>query len=68
MYIILPDSMDGLDDLINNINLSVLSDSIKNMSMSYTKVVMPKFKFEYTSILGPILQKVRRFLIIKICG
>lgn len=65
MYIILPDSKNGLDNLINKINLSVLSDSIKNMNTNYTKVVMPKFKFEYTSVLGPILQKVRRFLINK---
>jgi len=58
MYIILPDSIDGLDDLINNINPFVLGKSIKNMKLMNTKVVLPKFNFESTSILGPILQKV----------
>lgn len=59
MYIILPNSADGLDDLINKINPAVLGESIKDMKMVLTKVVLPKFNFEYTSILGPILQKVK---------
>lgn len=58
MYIILPESVDGLDDLINNINPSILSESIKNMKLLNTKLVLPKFNFESTTILGPILQKV----------
>lgn len=58
MYIILPDSADGLDNLINKINPSLLADSLKNIKTLSTKVVLPKFNFEYTSILGPILQKV----------
>lgn len=58
MYIILPDVIDGLDNLINRINPSLLGDSIKNMKMFSTKVVLPKFNFEYTSILGPLLQKL----------
>lgn len=61
MYIILPDSVDGLDDLINNINPSILSESIKNMKLLNTKLVLPKFNFESTTILGPILQKVWLF-------
>lgn len=62
MYIILPDEIDGLDNLINKINPSLLGESIKDMKMISTKVVLPKFNFEYTSILGPLLQKVRLFL------
>lgn len=62
MYIILPDEINGLDDLINRINPSLLGESIKNMKMFSTKVVLPKFNFEYTSILGPLLQKVWLFL------
>ncbi|XP_022170552.1 uncharacterized protein LOC111033912 [Myzus persicae] len=58
MYIILPDEINGLDDLINRINPSLLGESIKNMKMFSTKVVLPKFNFEYTSILGPLLQKL----------
>ncbi|XP_060838145.1 uncharacterized protein LOC132920091 [Rhopalosiphum padi] len=58
MYIILPDNIDGLDNLINRINPSLLGDSIKNMKMFSTKVVLPKFNFEYTSILGPLLQEL----------
>jgi len=61
MYIILPDE-NGLDDLINKINPSLLGESIKNMKTFSTKVVVPRFSFEYTSILGPLLQKVRLFL------
>lgn len=61
MYIILPDEINGLDDLINRINPSLLGESIKNMKMFSTKVVLPKFNFEYTSILGPLLQKVGLF-------
>lgn len=58
MYIILPDSIDGLDDLVNKINPSLLGESLKNMKTSHTKVMLPKFNFEYTSIIGPLLQKV----------
>ncbi|VVC44583.1 Serpin domain,Serpin, conserved site [Cinara cedri] len=58
MYIILPDSKDGLNDLINKIKPSLLGESIKNMKTLSTRVVLPKFSFEYTSILGPILQKL----------
>lgn len=58
MYIILPNSVNGLTDLVKKINPSILSESIKDMKTVLTKVVLPKFKFEYTSILGPILKKV----------
>jgi len=61
MYTILPDENHSLDDLINKINPSLLSESIKNMKTFSTKVVLPKFSFEYTSILGPLLHKVRLF-------
>lgn len=62
MYIILPGTIDGLNDLINKMNPSLLSESLKNMKTLSTRVVIPKFNFEYTSILGPILQKVFVFL------
>lgn len=58
MYIILPNNIDGLDDLVNRIDPFLLGESIKNMKSFSTKLVLPKFNFEYTSILGPILQKV----------
>lgn len=58
MYILLPDSIDGLDNLVDQINPVVLGDSIKSMESYMVKVVLPKFNFEYTSILGPILQMV----------
>jgi len=58
MYIILPDSTDGLHNLVSKINPTLLGESIKNMKSFSTKLVLPKFNFEYTSILGPILQKV----------
>jgi serine protease inhibitor len=58
MYIILPDSLDGLDNLIDNLNPSILSESIKNMTKVFSKVVLPKFNFEYTSVLAPLLKKV----------
>lgn len=61
MYIILPDDIDGLNDLVNQINPSLLGESIKNMKVFSTKLILPKFNFEYTSILGPILQKVGPF-------
>lgn len=62
MYIVLPDSVDGLNDLVNNIHPSILSESIKNMKPLNTKLVLPKFNFESTTILGPILQKVDHFI------
>ncbi|VVC42209.1 Hypothetical protein CINCED_3A003883 [Cinara cedri] len=58
MYIILPDNIDGLNDLVNQINPVILGDTIKTMQSYMIKVVLPKFNFEYTSILGPILQKL----------
>lgn len=61
MFIILPDGIDGLDGLINKINPSLLGESIKNMKSLSTKLVLPKFNFEYTSILGPLLHKVGLF-------
>ncbi|XP_050443090.1 uncharacterized protein LOC126847092 [Adelges cooleyi] len=58
MYIVLPDSIDGLSDLVNKINPKSLAVSIKSMKSVLAKVVLPKFTFEYTSILGPLLQKL----------
>lgn len=65
MYIILPDSIDGLHDLVSKINPTLLGESIKNMKSFSTKLVLPRFNYEYTSILGPILQKVGRFFSFK---
>lgn len=58
MYIVLPDSLDGLDNLINTFNPTILSESIKNMTTVFTKVVLPKYNFEYTSVLAPLMKKV----------
>lgn len=63
MFIILPDSADGLDDLVNKINPTLLAEYFKKMKTLSAKVVLPKFNFDYISILGPILQKVRNCLI-----
>ncbi|XP_050519956.1 uncharacterized protein LOC126893625 [Daktulosphaira vitifoliae] len=58
MYIILPDSADGLSDLVSKINPNILTNAIKSMKSVNAKVVLPKFTFAYTSILGPVLQKL----------
>lgn len=58
MYILLPNSVDGLNDLVNQINPVTLGDSIKTMQSYMIKVILPKFNFEYTSVLGPVLQTV----------
>lgn len=61
MYMVLPRSLEGLDDLIANINPYILTKYVRLMQKLPVEVKIPKFKFEFTSHLEPVLREVRLF-------
>ncbi|XP_046669809.1 uncharacterized protein LOC124360326 isoform X2 [Homalodisca vitripennis] len=59
MYILLPNNKTGLDALINNLGPErPLTDYISNMTMTSINLIMPKFEFDFTTSLRPILEKI----------
>jgi serine protease inhibitor len=62
LLIILPNENDGLENVVNRITGSDVSDLIENLeSRGYSPVVrlsLPKFKLQTTLELGPVLQEV----------
>lgn len=59
MYIIYPHDVDGLPALAANINPEILAKSLKLMKEQLVSLRLPKFKFESTATLVPILKMVR---------
>lgn len=58
MYFILPRTLDGLDNLIKNIDPFVLTKNVWLMQSLPTEVSLPMFKFQFTSHLEPALREV----------
>ncbi|XP_014296435.1 alaserpin isoform X2 [Microplitis demolitor] len=56
MYIILPNTVDGLDTLIKNINPFILTRHVSLLQKLPVQVTIPMFKFDFTSHLEPILR------------
>ncbi|XP_043283834.1 uncharacterized protein [Venturia canescens] len=56
MYFVLPKTVDGLDNLIENINPFVLKRHVGLMQELPVEIRIPKFKFDYTSNLVQTLR------------
>ncbi|XP_072401833.1 uncharacterized protein [Diabrotica undecimpunctata] len=58
MFIVLPNSLRGLDSLIKNVNLATIGNIKIHMSETDVEVTLPKFKFNFNIKLRKILQKL----------
>lgn len=59
MYIVLPNKVDGLDELLNKIDTSTLHRAQFLLEEIEVKVSLPKFKFTNSINLNEVLQNVR---------
>ena len=57
MYIILPNSLTGLSSIFNE--LSDLRSELNYLQERLVDVTLPKFQFEYTSLLDGVLREVK---------
>ncbi|XP_034946955.1 uncharacterized protein [Chelonus insularis] len=58
MYLILPRTIDGLDQLIKNMNPFTLTRHVWLMQRLPVEVTIPKFKFDFTSHLESVLREL----------
>jgi serine protease inhibitor len=58
MYIVLPDSITGIEKVVNEINPVLLKRALSMMDDTNVKLSMPKFKFNYLSKMVSALQQV----------
>lgn len=62
MYVIYPYDIEGLATLANDITPEILAKSLKQMEDRILSLCLPKFKFETTAALVPILEMVTNIL------
>ncbi|XP_076659072.1 uncharacterized protein LOC143362614 [Halictus rubicundus] len=58
MYLLLPWTKDGIDRITNKINQFVLTRNMWHMQDLPVDVIIPKFKFEDTNYLEPVLREL----------
>lgn len=58
MFLILPNRADGLDEFMNQLDSGVLHNAKWLMDETEVRVVLPKFKFDYSSNLNQVLQSL----------
>ncbi|KAK1136414.1 hypothetical protein K0M31_000972 [Melipona bicolor] len=58
LYLLLPQTLNGIEHLINEVNPFVLTRCVWQMQDLPIDVSIPKFKFEFSSHLEPILRKL----------
>ncbi|KAF3424849.1 hypothetical protein E2986_00965 [Frieseomelitta varia] len=58
LYLLLPQTLNGIEHLINEVNPFVLTRCVWQMQDLPVDVSIPKFKFEFSSHLEPILRKL----------
>lgn len=58
MYLIIPYDVEGLPALSENIDPIKLSKALEQLKEHNVNLRMPKFKFDSTTVLGPILKEV----------
>lgn len=63
MYIALPTKIDGLDELVSNIDISAIRTMqfTRQFTKTQIKVSLPKFKILHTTKLNDILKSVNIF-------
>ncbi|CAH1103652.1 unnamed protein product [Psylliodes chrysocephalus] len=57
MFIVLPNSLGGLENLIKKISLTKISEMRYYLTAQLVQLIIPKFKFNFHAKLAPILQK-----------
>lgn len=62
MYFLLPRTLDGIEHLANKVNPFVLTRHVWLMQDLLVNVTIPKFKFDFSSHLEPVLREVTHFL------
>lgn len=69
MYIVLPNKIDGLEELISRVDSSNIHRSQFLLNFEEVKVLMPKFKFTNTIKLNDILKSVMLLVVpeLKFC-
>lgn len=58
MYLILPNSLNGIDHLMKEINPFILTRHVWLMQELPVEVTIPKFKFDFTSHMEPFLREL----------
>ncbi|XP_076668244.1 uncharacterized protein LOC143368914 [Andrena cerasifolii] len=58
MYLVLPRARNGIEHLINEINPFALTRHVWLMEHLFVDVLIPKFKFEFSSHLEPVLREL----------
>lgn len=58
MYLLLPRNRDGIDRLANKVNQFLLTRQMWHMQDLPVDVILPRFKFDYTSHLENILREI----------
>ncbi|XP_076325741.1 serpin B3-like [Tachypleus tridentatus] len=59
MFVILPDEIDGLSSVENQLNPHKLTEIIGQMTETNITILLPKFNLEYEEELSPSLQSLR---------
>ena len=59
LFIILPNEVNGIDAVIENLNFNILSNEVCQMEKSETHVMVPKFKFDASVSLNDVTRAVR---------
>lgn len=62
MYLIVPHDIDGLQTLSQKITPEGLAKSLKLMKKHNINLSLPKFQFESTSVLVPVLKEVYKYV------
>lgn len=60
MYIIVPNSLTGLPRVLNG--LSDLRSELNYLQEYVVDITMPKFKFDYSSLLDGVLKEVNMYI------
>lgn len=58
LFIVLPNRVDGINDLINSLESETLNEDVFYMDKSEVKVVIPKFKFDTQTDMNDAIQQV----------
>jgi len=58
MFILLPDKINGLNEMEKNLSNDDLENSLNNLEKTKVNITLPKFKIEYSTGLSDILSKM----------
>lgn len=68
MFLLLPNSKGGLEDLLNSVSVTSLKRELLAMDQLQVAIAIPKFKFRFQSRMTQVLKEVPTIYSIKISG